>query len=170
MEQPALKIFESGCFHMRYLIPVNHKPHHSLMHVCAHAQLCLTLCNPMDCSPPGSSVHGISQARILEWVVPFPSLGDLPDPGIEPISLASLHWQGESLPLRHWEALLYCTTSGISHLFTSLSGPSGWLSFYALSQMQRNFWWLSNFLLTNVWRASSFKVLEDFKVLILSIT
>ena len=29
---------------------------------------CLTLCNPMDCSPPGSSVHGISQARILEWV------------------------------------------------------------------------------------------------------
>ena len=32
------------------------------------AQLCLTLCNPMDCSSPGSSVHGILQARILEWV------------------------------------------------------------------------------------------------------
>ena len=32
------------------------------------AQLCLTLCNPMDCSPPGSSVHGISQARMLKWV------------------------------------------------------------------------------------------------------
>ena len=31
------------------------------------AQLCLTLCNPMDCSPPGSSVHGILQARVLEW-------------------------------------------------------------------------------------------------------
>ena len=31
------------------------------------AQLCLTLCNPMDCSLPGSSVHGILQARILEW-------------------------------------------------------------------------------------------------------
>ena len=31
-------------------------------------QLCLTLCDPMDCSPPGSSVHGILQARILEWV------------------------------------------------------------------------------------------------------
>ena len=30
--------------------------------------LCLTLCDPMDCSPPGSSVHGILQARILEWV------------------------------------------------------------------------------------------------------
>ena len=32
------------------------------------AQSCLTLCDPMDCSPPGSSVHGIFQARILEWV------------------------------------------------------------------------------------------------------
>ena len=31
-------------------------------------QLCLTLCEPMDCSPPGSSVLGVSQARILEWV------------------------------------------------------------------------------------------------------
>ena len=32
------------------------------------AQSCLTLCDPMDCSLPGSSVHGISQARILKWV------------------------------------------------------------------------------------------------------
>ena len=31
------------------------------------AQLCLTLCDPMDCSPPGSSIHGIFQARVLEW-------------------------------------------------------------------------------------------------------
>ena len=36
------------------------------------SQSCLTLCNPVDCSPPDSSVHGISQARILEWVaIPF---------------------------------------------------------------------------------------------------
>ena len=36
------------------------------------AQSCLTLCNPMDCSLPGSSVHGILQTRILEWVAyPF---------------------------------------------------------------------------------------------------
>ena len=35
-------------------------------------QSCPTLCNPMDCSPPGFSVHGILQARILEWVaIPF---------------------------------------------------------------------------------------------------
>ena len=36
------------------------------------AQSCPTLCDPMDCSPPGSSVHGVLQARILEWVaIPF---------------------------------------------------------------------------------------------------
>ena len=45
----------------------------------------------MDCSPPGSSVYGILQARILE---PFPSPGNLPDPGIEPGSPA---WQADSL-------------------------------------------------------------------------
>jgi len=36
------------------------------------AHLCLTLCDPLDCSPPGSSVHEIFQARILEWIaIPF---------------------------------------------------------------------------------------------------
>ena len=36
------------------------------------AQSCPTLCDPLDCSPPGPSVHGILQARILEWVaIPF---------------------------------------------------------------------------------------------------
>ena len=51
-------------------------------------QLCPTHCDPMDCSPPGSSVHGILQATILEWVLPFPSPRDLPNPGIEPRSPA----------------------------------------------------------------------------------
>ena len=50
--------------------------------LCAVAQSCLTLCDPMNCSPPGSSVHGISQARILRGL-PFPPPGDLPDPGID---------------------------------------------------------------------------------------
>ena len=50
-------------------------------------QLCPTLCDPMNCSPPDSTVHRILQARILEWVaIPFP--GDLPNPGIEPRSPA----------------------------------------------------------------------------------
>ena len=43
----------------------------------------------MDYSSPGSSVSGINQAKILEWV-PFSPPGDLPDPGIEPTSCASL--------------------------------------------------------------------------------
>ena len=38
------------------------------MCACSIAQLCLTLCKSMDCSPPGSSVHGIVQVRILEWI------------------------------------------------------------------------------------------------------
>ena len=54
--------------------------------VCVCAQSCLTLRNPMDCSLPGSSVHGIFQARILEWVA-IPFSRDLPDPGVEPVSL-----------------------------------------------------------------------------------
>ena len=53
--------------------------------LCSVAQLCLTLCDPMDCSPPGSSVHGISQARIIEWVAISFSRGF--SPGIEPQSL-----------------------------------------------------------------------------------
>ena len=50
-------------------------------------QSCLTLCDPMDCSLPASSVHGILQARTLEWVT-IPSPGYLPDSGIKPGSPA----------------------------------------------------------------------------------
>ena len=53
----------------------------------------LTLCDPMDCSPSGSSVHGILQARILEWVSTPPR--DLPKPGIESRSPTL---QADSLP------------------------------------------------------------------------
>ena len=50
-------------------------------------QSCPTLCDAMDQSPPGSSVHAILQAKILEWVA-MPSSRELPDPGIEPLSPA----------------------------------------------------------------------------------
>ena len=46
-------------------------------------QSCLTLCDPMDCSPPSSSVHGILQARTLEWAA-ISFSRDLPNPGVEP--------------------------------------------------------------------------------------
>ena len=46
-------------------------------------QLCSILCDPMDCRPSGSSVPGISQARLLSGL-PFPSPGDRPNPGLNP--------------------------------------------------------------------------------------
>ena len=51
-------------------------------------QSCPTLCDPIDCSLPGSSAHGILQARILEWVAMSSYRGHLPDPGIDPGSPA----------------------------------------------------------------------------------
>ena len=73
---------------------------HELNTLCTHArslQLFLTLCDPVNYSSPGSSVHWISQAGILEWV-PFPSPGNLPDWGVE---LSLLHQQAESLLLSY---------------------------------------------------------------------
>ena len=64
---------------------------------CLAAKLCPTLCDPMDCSPPGSSIHGILQARILEWVA-FPSPGIFPTQG--PLSGRLYHWAT-------WEARIY---------------------------------------------------------------
>ena len=62
-------------------------------------QLCPTLCKPMDCSLPGSSVHGILQARILEWVA-VPSSRGSSQPRDQTYSgLCLLHWQAVSLPL-----------------------------------------------------------------------
>ena len=54
-------------------------------------QSCLTLCNPVDCRPPGSSVHrSVSLAHSEYWnELSFPLEGDLPEPGIEPASHGS---------------------------------------------------------------------------------
>ena len=51
------------------------------------AQFCVTLCDPVDCSPPGSSVYGTLQARILEWA-PMLFSRHLPNTGLEPGSPA----------------------------------------------------------------------------------
>ena len=58
----------------------------------------------MDCSLPGSSVRGILQARMLEWVA-FPPPGDLPNQGSNKVLLQLLQWQVDSLLLSLWEAL-----------------------------------------------------------------
>ena len=60
---------------------------HACVCVCAKSlQSCLILCNPMDCSLPGFSVHGILQARLLEWVA-VPSSRGYSDSEIKPASL-----------------------------------------------------------------------------------
>ena len=64
-------------------------------------QSCLTLCNPMGCSPPGSSLHGISQARILEWVAISSSRGSCQCRDRTRSLLRLLHWQMDCLPLSH---------------------------------------------------------------------
>jgi len=63
-------------------------------------------CDPMDCSPPGSSVHGIPQARILEWLCHFLRQGIFPTQGSNPRLLCLLHWQADSLPLAHLKSPL----------------------------------------------------------------
>ena len=57
--------------------------------------------NPMDCSPPGSSAHGISQAGILEWGCHFLLQGIFPTQGSNLRLLCLLHWQADSLSLCH---------------------------------------------------------------------
>ena len=65
--------------------------------VCVHAKS-LQLC-PMDCSLPGSTVHGILQARILEWVATPSSMGSSQPKDQTCVSSVYVHWQGDSLPL-----------------------------------------------------------------------
>ena len=67
------------------------------MHACLVTQTCPALCDLMDCGPPGSCIHGVFQARILEWVaITFSE--DLPHPGIEPMFPVSPALQVDSLP------------------------------------------------------------------------
>ena len=87
------------------------------LHACVLSHIWL-FCDPIDCSPPGPSIHGILQARILEWVA-IPSPGDLPDPGIEPKSpaLAGGFFTTETpeKPI----SLFYCHKKTASALFSS---------------------------------------------------
>ena len=73
--------------------------------VCAKLlQSCPSLCDALDWSPQGSSVHGILQVRILEWL-PCPSSGDFPHPGIKPVSLMSPALAGSSFTTKfHMES------------------------------------------------------------------
>ena len=86
--------------------------------VCPVAQSCSALCDPMGCSLLGSSVHGIFQARILEWVAISSSRGSLPNPGIQLISPAVAGGFSTTAPPR--KPLLFCINTNKCHISLSL--------------------------------------------------
>ena len=98
---------------------------------CLVTKLCPTFWDPMECSPTGSSVYGISQARILEWVAIFFSRGSS-----QPRDQTHISYTGKRI-LQHWatwEALLY-----ILHLQIDCSG----IMYYIVSNSNTlSTWWL----------------------------
>ena len=70
-------------------------------------QLCLTLCDPMHCSPPGSSVHGISQARILEWLAISSSKGSSQSRDQTRVSYSSCFGRQILNHWANWEAQIF---------------------------------------------------------------
>ena len=79
-------------------------------YVCLCAWLCLTVCGPVDCSLLDSLAHGIFQARTLEWGAISYSRGDLPDPGVEPVSLGKGVCQGCILSVQFSSVAQSCPT------------------------------------------------------------
>ena len=76
---------------------------HWIFYCCLFTKSCLIFCNPMDCSPPGSSVHGISQARILKWVAVSFSRG------------SSWPWDQTCISCIS-SCVLYCRATGEAHV------------------------------------------------------
>ena len=99
----------------------------SLLSTWLCAQSCLTLCNPRDCSPPGSSVHGILQARLAEWGCHFLLQGIFPTQGLNPCLLHLLYWQVGSLPLYPVRRPINMITHTSIH--PTCIGGYNWLSF-----------------------------------------
>ena len=112
--------------------------------VCAFsvAQSCPTLHDPMDSSPPGSSVHGVFQARIMEWIAISSSRESSWPSDRICISSVSLQWQADSLPLSHLgspylqqvETTLHC--SARASLCSGCSCCRAWI----LGAQAQQFW------------------------------
>ena len=95
-------------FLMKFPRSAAHKPLNVCVWMFVCAQLCLILCDPIDCSPPGPSVHWIFQARILEWVAVSFSRGS--------------SWQvmqSTCLCLLHWWQILYHQATWEDHRLLS---------------------------------------------------
>ena len=101
--------------------------------VCLVAQSHPTRCNPLNCSPPDSSVHGVFQARMLEWVA-ISFSGVLPDAGIEPASLESPALQASSRILLVIHSACYICHS--RHLLTPNSPSTPFSPAFPFWQLQ----------------------------------
>ena len=115
--------------------------------MCVSARSCPTLCSPMDYSPPDSSACGIFQARIL---VSSTTLGDFPDPGIKPTSLASPALAGGFFTsnatweaLFSWGAMRKKTSPEALKALTEKPSPSAHPLWAITSHVMTSFWTLS---------------------------
>ena len=98
-------------------------------------QSCPVLCNPMDCTPPGSSIHGILQAGILEWIAMPSSRGPSKTQRLNPHRLCLLHWQAVYLSLvpsgspllKVPCAISWRLNNGLPGVATSLQFPESYL-------------------------------------------
>ena len=95
---------------------------------CSVAQSCLTPCDPMDCSPPGSSVHGIFHARILQWVAISPSRGS--SQPRDRTRVSHISWIGRWI-LDHWATCRISRTTGGMSL-THLDPEPSWTDLWSL--------------------------------------
>ena len=103
--------------------------HNYKYHVHAKSlQSCATLCNPLDCNPPDSSVHGILQTRMLEQAV-MPSSWDLPNPRIKLTSQVSWRW-----------ILYHHLVTHHIHLYSSISpSPFSWPEIYLMTSLSSSY-------------------------------
>ena len=106
-------------------------------------QSCPTLCNAMDCNSPGSSVHGIILAKILEWVT-ISSPEYLPNPGNKPESPAAPALAGRFLPLSHLGANSHTSSSSLWWIPRSgITLPKGLKVYVALNiHCQVTYWFI----------------------------
>ena len=88
-------------------------------------QSCLTLCNPMDCNPPSSSVHGLLQARKLEWVaISFSRASSPPrdqthlgSPELRSDSLLNFHKDGSTFLIKFMNSVQFSSVQSLSHVW-----------------------------------------------------
>ena len=127
------------------------------MCVCLVAQSCPTLCSPMDCSPPGSSVHGIFQARVLEQVAVFSSSGSFLPRDQTGVSCISCIGRRILYHSATWEALTQNYSrekDNAAGTFKrkSLEGPSVWETGFECQVWPAD--WIKNIAVannTNIW-------------------